>query len=485
MQTKHITIYWARRDFRLTDNNALTLALQHSKDNNTHFLPIYILDTAILSGDPHPMIGYPRRLYLSRVLASFAKEFETFNIYKGTPEDVLLEIISKNNSTIFANDDVEPYALFRDTNLVDTFRDSIIFCPDQATVDYSVRTGVGNIYSVFTPFKNAVWNEFISAKPLKKVSLNDIYYQSIDTKHLLFNTKDYSETVLQNNLFKVLDCPWVMEIDNNIINIDKLHERQDYKHWYINQEDAIQRFEEFCVHNINIYKEQRDIMSIDGTSMMSVALKWGIVSPRILMQYIVEHCDMTNASVISYVSELIWREFYKYIIYHNPHVLNEEYQQKLRNIDWVKGRLLQSRLLAWIKGETGYDIVDAAMLQLATTGWMHNRARMIVASFLTKDLGIDWRIGQEYFRAMLLDLDEASNNGGWQWAASTGADPKPMRIFNPDLQAEHYDKDGKYTNKYLKFGLARERIVDHKVESNNAKARYYLSKKEADAARDY
>ena len=176
-------------------------------------------------------------------------------------------------------------------------------------------------------------------------------------------------------------------------------------------------------------------------------------------------------------SELIWREFYRYILYHRPSVLNLEYQVKFQNtIKWEVGEIAQERFLAWIKGETGYKVVDAAMNQLARTGWMHNRSRMIVASILTKNLGIDWRWGQEYFRLMLLDLDEASNNGGWQWGSSTGSDPKPIRIFNPYLQTENYDKENLYQNKWLprSYKYSKPPIIDHKVAREQALARYNL-----------
>ena len=144
-----------------------------------------------------------------------------------------------------------------------------------------------------------------------------------------------------------------------------------------------------------------------------------------------------NESARHYISELIWREFYGYLLYHYSHLMNTEFQEKFRGrTRWVPEAEARVRFLAWVKGKTGYAIVDAAMKQLAKSGWMHNRARMIVASVLTKNLGVDWRWGQEYFRAVLIDLDEASNNGGWQWGASVGADPKPIRIFNPYLQAK-------------------------------------------------
>jgi deoxyribodipyrimidine photo-lyase len=174
-------------------------------------------------------------------------------------------------------------------------------------------------------------------------------------------------------------------------------------------------------------------------------------------------------------------------MYHKPNLMNEEFQEIFRkNIVWADQKEADKRFIAWMQGETGYKIVDAAMRQLAQTGQMHNRARMIVASVLTKNLGVDWRWGQEYFRAMLLDLDEASNNGGWQWGASVGADPKPIRIFNPYLQAKNYDADGVYQKRWLgdiRFNQKDNPLIEHAVAREEALKRYGLSKE--DGLRDF
>lgn len=223
------------------------------------------------------------------------------------------------------------------------------------------------------------------------------------------------------------------------------------------------------------------MLAEDGTSKMSLALTWGLVSSRWLKREVQEFVDSDlldsedtsrHTGVATYVSELIWREFYKYLLYHFPNLLNIEFQNKYRNLKWNNNKEAEQKFVAWIKGETGYPLVDAAMKQLAHTGWMHNRARMVVSSFLTKHLGIDWRWGQEYFRAMLIDLDDASNNGGWQWGASVGADPKPIRIFNPPIQAEKFDPSGEYTKQWLGNRDLIKPIVDHKVARAEAIKRY-------------
>jgi deoxyribodipyrimidine photo-lyase len=189
-----------------------------------------------------------------------------------------------------------------------------------------------------------------------------------------------------------------------------------------------------------------------------------------------------NQGALTYISELIWREFYRYLFIHNPSLMHIEFQERFRGrVEWVQNEVAYERFMYWIKGGTGYPIVDAAMHQIAETGWMHNRARMIVASILTKNLGVDWRWGQEYFRSALIDLDEASNNGGWQWGASVGADPKPIRIFNPELQASRHDASGEYVKRWLHGGqtpvLMSESIpiVEHTVAREEALRRYGLS----------
>jgi deoxyribodipyrimidine photo-lyase len=223
---------------------------------------------------------------------------------------------------------------------------------------------------------------------------------------------------------------------------------------------------------------------------MSVALAWGLVSSRTLRAMIQEHggevydnpySERVSRGALTYLSELVWREFYRYLFFHHPHLMYTEFQERFRGtIVWEQDPVALARFLSWIKGETGYSIVDAAMRQLSHTGWMHNRSRMIVASILTKNFGVDWRWGQEYFRAALIDLDEASNNGGWQWGASVGADPKPIRIFNPELQAKAHDASQAYRDKWLSDSsniLQAEivPIIEHAQAREEALRRYGLN----------
>jgi len=488
-----LVIYWCRRDFRLHDNPAFFSAVNEAKKSNSLLVPLYILDDGILSSSAtHPNIGYPRRLFLSRVLAHFASKIPHFQILLGNPHDIFEKLSQRFEVQIFANEDVEPYAKKRDLQISKTIQKNggnLRLFVDQLTIPREVRAGSGNLYSVFTPFKKAVWNDFLLAKVAAKVNPEEIL--KLPTIFLDFsNIQCNSESDLQSKIFAKIDVPWVFVVDEKSYNIEEVlgYDRPDYSNWKYREDDILQQFSEFVENGLGSYKTGRDeLANTDGTSKMSVALKWGLISPRLLKNLIIEKfgtpdSDQFNflssevqSSVNSYISELIWREFYRYILHHNPDVLTQSYQKKYQGEcepKWVSGSIAHQRFEAWMQGKTGYDLVDAGMKQLATTGWMHNRTRMVVGSILTKNLGVDWRWGQEYFRAMLLDLDEASNNGGWQWAASVGADPKPIRIFNPYLQ-ERYDQNRAYIKKWLgDEPRIIQPIIEHEIARDEAKSRY-------------
>ncbi|MCE7871514.1 hypothetical protein DYH09_14200 [bacterium CPR1] len=202
---------------------------------------------------------------------------------------------------------------------------------------------------------------------------------------------------------------------------------------------ARRRLEKFVRDAVEDYAARRDLPGCPGTSRLSQDLRWGLLSPL----EVVERCE----SSATYVSELCWRDFYYHILWHHPRVTRQAFRQALDQVAWEGP---SEHLAAWKDGRTGYPIVDAAMRELKATGWMHNRARMIVASFLTKDLLIDWREGERHFMDYLVDGDLAANNGGWQWAASTGTDPQPyFRIFNPVLQGQKFDPEGEYVRKWV------------------------------------
>ncbi len=461
---KKLVIYWSRRDLRLHDNPALSGALVASKESGAPILPLWILEPYMKKG-----IAYAQRLFLAKAIPEFFSEFERGVVCGGTVTKIFGDLAKKYEVEIFVNEDIYP-DFTTQVEKLKAMGVSIVMFPDQLTVSRDTRTGAGNLYSVFTPFKNAVLNEFISAKVLPKASLHGAEF---------FQEKIPHEIAL-DSLSDVFGSDMTFSVGGREYTLPSA---PDISGWYTNETSALRHFDAYVKNHLLEYKDTRDSLSKDGTSKMSLALAWGLVSARMLMDRIRSHYTLHNEGVSHYVSELIWREFYKYLFFHNPKLLTTEFQTRFRGtIDWVKPALAHKRFEAWIAGKTGYPIVDAAMHQVAHLGWMHNRARMIVASVLTKSLGVDWRWGQAYFQAVLLDLDEASNNGGWQWAASVGADPKPIRIFNPYLQAENYDSDGAYQKKWLPEDYVPIPLIEHKEARKEALERYKLDGK---GARDY
>lgn len=503
-----IILYWCRRDFRLCDNAALFEGVNSHTQNQILFFPIYILDDNFIK-NPSINVGYYRRYFLARILSQFSLEFDNFTIFTGKPEDIFTKLCEIFEVQLYFNDELESYAKLRDQKISEVVVSSggqVFSFKDQISVNSEVRAGSGNIYSVYTPFKNTVIEEFLASKVYDKVELDkidsklnsSINFEEIIDKNVINHLKlDSNLEALNKTIFEYIDSPDILTLPNGItIEIDKLQPRRDISnYWYFSETDAIKKLDDFLVNDILNYKVYRDDLALDAslegkTSRLSPALKWGLISPRTIIAKILEKYSKeqiyADSNLLSYVNELIWREFYRYILIHNPQVLNTEFQPKYQNtIKWIQGDEAINRFKLWIQGKTGYEVVDSAMMQIAQTGWMHNRARMIVASILTKNLGIDWRWGLEYFRFMLADLDEASNCGGWQWAASVGSDPKPIRIFNPYLQAENYDKNGAYRNKWLPvdYNFLEPPIVEHKFARNQALLRYGLAKQST--VRDY
>jgi deoxyribodipyrimidine photo-lyase len=486
-----LIIYWSRRDFRLHDNPALTYAITSSKKNGVPILPLFILEDYMVKANPTFQFGYPSRVFLSRALPLFAKNFDSFCILRGKGARTLLELSKRFELEIHVNEDVYP-DFYTQVEKIKRHNITIFVHDDMMTVDRNLRSGTGNIYSVFTPFKKALWKDFISSEVLPKANLSGVTYLS---------EKDLSKIPHQvsqdeKTLWELFSHTRDIIVGQHTFSIDELLGKPDeYFFPYKNEDECLHHFKQYLHHDLENYKEDRDSLEKDKTSRMSLGLAWGLISARTIKQEIVEYFDNDysdidwffisekDAGQVTYLSELIWREFYKYLLYHYPNLMTEEFQEKFRDkkIMWVTDDMALERFKLWIQGKTGYSIVDAAMMQLAKTGWMHNRARMVVASVLTKNLGVDWRLGQEYFRAMLVDLDESSNNGGWQWGASVGADPKPIRIFNPYLQAKNYDPDGVYQKKWLgdeRYFFAISPLVEHKNARKDALKRYGLSGKE-------
>ncbi len=399
-----VNICWFRRDLRLDDNAALYHALKDDKP----VLPVFIFDKNIL--DQLEIKADRRVEFIHSVLEEMQTDLKTMGssleVYYGYPEDVYKQLLKKYKiEKVFTNTDYEPYAIERDDAIekllsqhgasLHRYKDQVIFEKKEIVKDD------GTPYTVFTPYSRK-W----------KASLNEFYIKSYPVKKYtenFFRQKAVAIPSLKSMGFEEVDKPFPSAQLNTAL--------------------------------IKKYKEQRDYPAIHGTSKLGVHLRFGTISIRKLA---------TKATTLSdtFLNELIWRDFYHMILWNFPHVgkakaFKTEY-------DLIKWRNNEKEFERWCNGTTGYPIVDAGMRELNETGFMHNRVRMITASFLTKHLLIDWRWGEAYFAEKLLDYDFAANNGGWQWAAGSGCDAAPyFRIFSPTRQTENFDKDLKYIRKWV------------------------------------
>jgi len=434
------------------------------------------------AGNPKYQFGYPQQYLLSRALPQFAETFEEFLIAHEHPVSFFTKLSKQYELEVFVNEDVHPDFYKQLKKLKDAGVIMHLF-RDQLTIPKDTKTKTGDRYSVFTPFRNAVWSAFVQEEEDKMPSLSGVTYldlKEIKCERIKADTDEIQKLFSQEQNFLV---------DKKVFDIRTLNlPDQKLNGWYFPEKEALKHFDQYLKNQMEDYKEARDLLSTDGTSKMSLALTWGLVSARTLVAKLKGHFNSSfenplashNHGPIHYISELIWREFYKYLYFHDPSLFSKPFQKKFESVSWQKDKDAQKRFIVWIEGKTGYPIVDAAMMQVATSGWMHNRARMIVSSVLTKNFGIDWRWGQEYFRAMLIDLDEASNIGGWQWGASVGADPKPIRIFNPHLQSKKFDANREYQKRWLPEEYLEnppKEIIDHKNARENALKLYGLGKR--------
>ncbi len=411
-----LAIWWLRRDLRLFDNQAL----QASLNSASQVLPVFILDPHLVNA-PYTS---PRRLVflldgLHSLDADLRRRGSRLAFFRGNPAEILTQLVQQSGAgAIFAEADHSPYARRRDAliarHLPLTLVGSSAVIPPGA-----VLKSDGQPYTVFTPFSRA-WK-----------SLPGISSLQPSPAPARISTPDLpaAETIPPGNPPAALSP------------------------FPAGEQEAQRRlrvFSESLDAPIFAYGEGRDRLDIEGTSGLSPYLRFGMLSPRQAViaawQAIQRRRQAAAAkSAETWLNELIWREFYIHILQHFPHVLERNFRPM--RIDWLDN---PADLQAWQAGQTGYPVVDAAMRQLLSTGWMHNRARMIVASFLTKDLLVDWRLGERWFMQNLLDGDPAANNGGWQWAAGTGTDAAPyFRIFNPILQSQRFDPHGAYIRRWL------------------------------------
>lgn len=415
-----VNVFWFRRDLRLDDNVGFYKALQ----GKFPVLPIFIFDSEILSELPK---DDARVTFISETLQKMRAELKehksSIAIYQGKPKDIFQKIISEFEvQNVITNRDYEPYAKKRDKEIEDflttknigfyTFKDQVIFEKDE------VVKSDGDPYIVFTPYMK-IWKE-----KFRKDYKEQIYYTSQIIKNL------YQNSNLPN--LSLTDIGF----EKSKISIP------DY---------------DVTPTTIQEYEKTRNFPAQDATSHLGPHLRFGLVSIRKMMK------KATSEKNEVFWQELIWREFFMQILWHFPDTVNNAFKKKYDRIEW---RNNETEFKSWKEGRTGYPLVDAGMRQLNESGYMHNRVRMVVASFLCKHLLIDWRWGEAYFAEKLLDYEMASNVGNWQWAAGSGVDAAPyFRIFNPAIQIEKFDKNYKYIKKWIpEFGTDRypEKIVDHK-----------------------
>ncbi len=415
-----IALHWFRCDLRLSDNTAL----QASQAASDAVIPVFIFDPVILKA---PDCGAPIVAFMLKCLESLEKNIEAAGgrlIFRhGEVETEMRELLRVTGAkALYFNRDYEPYARKRDGAVeklaqsmgveVHHFKDSVIHEPDE------VLKGDGNPYGVFTPYSR-VWR----SKPQPNVLPVAKFRRPAELKEP-----------------ESLPLPSLKELGfSTDIALPPAGEKA-----------GRERLKEFAANAVLQYADQRNFPGIEGSSRLSPHLRLGTLSPRTVMAAVErageEHPTSKKQTDI-YVNELIWREFYRQILWHFPHVAESCFKPQYNDLQWENDERL---FAAWCEGRTGFPIVDAGMRQLNTTGWMHNRVRMIVATFLTKDLLISWQWGERYFMQKLIDADLASNNGGWQWSASTGTDAQPyFRIFNPISQAEKFDPEGRYIRHYV------------------------------------
>lgn len=414
-----MTVFWFRRDLRIEDNTALF----HALNENEAVLPIFIFDKNILEHLPK---NDARVSFIQKELSKINKELEKYNsslaVFYGDPVTVFNQLTSEYNiKSVYTNHDYEPAARKRDKAINELLKSkncSFKTCKDQVIFEKSdIVKDDGSPYVVYTPYSKK-WKEKV-----KKIEI--IHYPS---------EKLLTKCIQHNNPFLDLDD---IGFEKSTIQL------QNYD------------ISENLVKN---YESTRNFPSVKGTSLLGIHLRFGTISIRKLVKYALNFPNET------FLNELIWREFFMQILWHFPHTTTKSFKEKYEGIQWDNN---EEWFKKWCEGKTGYPFVDAGMRELNATGHVHNRVRMIVASFLCKHLLIDWRWGEAYFALKLLDYEQASNVGNWQWAAGSGVDAAPyFRIFNPTEQIKKFDKELKYIKKWvpeLETLYYPKPIVEHKI----------------------
>ncbi|HEY9847678.1 MAG TPA: FAD-binding domain-containing protein [Candidatus Caenarcaniphilales bacterium] len=449
-----LILFWHRRDLRTSDNVGLAAARQRS----AKVVGVFCLDPNLLDPDT---VAPARVTYMIGSLqapqARYAAAGSQLLILKADPRQALPALAGALKATaVYHNLDVEPYSHDRDRAVTEVlqaqgiticaFWDQLLHTPSQ------IQSGSGQPYTVYGPFWRN-WSSKPKASPvgtLQEVEgLTDIEQQAAAQAGVIA-----LPTASELGFF--WDTPLVIEPG---------------------EPAARARLEKFCRSAISEYQPQRDFPDAAGTSQLSAALKFGVIGIRDVWAATTaawedSRSDEARTSIQTWRQELAWREFYQHALFHFPELATGPYRDELKEFPWTDN---EEFFQAWCEGRTGYPIVDAAMRQMNQIGWMHNRCRMIVASFLTKDLLINGRRGEAYFWQKLIDGDLSANNGGWQWSASSGMDPKPLRIFNPASQAKKFDPEAAYIRQWLPElrGVKTEALISGEIPAAERDARGY------------
>ena len=432
-------LFWHRRDLRIDDNKGLFEALKQ----NEIVHPIFIFDKSILDKLPN---NDQRILFIYQEIESLKKSYQNLGsdlwVYYGEPSEIIPKIAQELNcSSVYFNNDYEPYALQRDqeiqlslNNIKIEFignKDHVIFEKNEVLKDD------GKPYTIFTPYSRK-WKANLKEEDLREYSI-----------------EKYSRNLVQKQQEEALITLEEMGFESKVLHDfpDRIAKNEILKNYHLS----------------------RNFPAVKGTSKLSLHLRFGTISIRKLALIAREQNE-------TYLNELIWRDFYQMIIFHFPKSAENSFKAQYDKIIWEKNEV---HFDSWCTGKTGYPIVDAGMRELNATGFMHNRVRMVVASFLTKHLLLDWRLGAAYFAEKLLDFELASNTGGWQWAAGCGCDAAPyFRVFNPQAQQEKFDKSFEYIKKWVpEYGTSSypEPIIEHKFARERILQRFKSALNETNA----
>ncbi len=425
-------VMWFRRDLRLADQPALTAAAS----TGLRVVPLFVVDPAFAAA------GAPRRAYMNRALCSLDHSMDDALVYRhGDPAEVVPQVAAEVGAdSVFVTRDFGPYGRRRDATIAERLRVDdrrlIGSGTPYAIAPGSVVKDDGTSYAMFTPFFKR-WRTHRVPAPL---GIPDVDWLGAPT----------------------IAC------DGPPTTVDLRYSLPD-----IGEVAASKRWSTFADGPLELYDQQRDMPATAGTSQLSADVRWGVVHPRQML------ADLAPGTANdTFASELAWRDFYADVLHRRPDSAWENLDARMDAMPTDTGEVARRRLSTWSSGHTGFPIVDAGMRQLLATGWMHNRVRMITASFLVKDLHLPWQWGARHFMNHLIDGDLASNNHGWQWAAGTGTDAAPyFRVFNPSAQAERFDPDGEYVRRWIpEFATSAypAPMVDHAAERGEALRRYGL-----------